>query len=61
MDLFCSTAPAHMPSVLWDISYSMHTWDATTGCYITSLLAEELEIGEVEFYRPPILAHWHVD
>eukprot|EP00975_Prorocentrum_lima_P044538 9333312-Prorocentrum_lima.AAC.1 len=60
MDLFCSTAPAQMPSVLWDIAYPMHTWDTTTGCYITSLAAEELETGEVEFYLPPALAHWHI-
>eukprot|EP00975_Prorocentrum_lima_P054716 11471289-Prorocentrum_lima.AAC.1 len=49
-----------MPSVLWDIEYPMHTWDATAGCFITSHDAEELETGEVEFYLPAALAHWHI-
>eukprot|EP00975_Prorocentrum_lima_P000665 132007-Prorocentrum_lima.AAC.1 len=59
MDLFCSTAPAHMSSVLWDIEYPMHVWDAAARCYITSLDEEELESGEVEYHLPPVLAHWH--
>eukprot|EP00975_Prorocentrum_lima_P023735 4994526-Prorocentrum_lima.AAC.1 len=59
MDLFCSTAPAQMSSVLWDIEYPMHVWDAVTSCYITSFSEEELDIGKVEFYLPPVLAHWH--
>eukprot|EP00975_Prorocentrum_lima_P054644 11455929-Prorocentrum_lima.AAC.1 len=49
-----------MPSVLWEIVYPMHTWNATTGRYITSHDADELEVGEVEFYLPPALAQWHI-
>eukprot|EP00975_Prorocentrum_lima_P043198 9070299-Prorocentrum_lima.AAC.1 len=46
----CSTAPAQMSTVLWDIDAS---------CFITSFDEEEQDTGEVEFYLPPALAHRH--
>eukprot|EP00975_Prorocentrum_lima_P071611 12938686-Prorocentrum_lima.AAC.1 len=47
MDLFCSTAPAHMPSVLWDIAYPMLTWDATTGCYIPLMMQKNWRLARL--------------
>eukprot|EP00975_Prorocentrum_lima_P016713 3543680-Prorocentrum_lima.AAC.1 len=45
-----------MTSVLWNIEHSMYAWDADVGCFITSY--DEEDIGKVEFYLPPALAHW---
>eukprot|EP00975_Prorocentrum_lima_P014838 3147520-Prorocentrum_lima.AAC.1 len=46
-----------MTSVLWNIEHPMYAWDEQVSCFITSY--EEEDIGEVEFHRPPTLAHWH--
>eukprot|EP00975_Prorocentrum_lima_P023151 4872191-Prorocentrum_lima.AAC.1 len=35
----------------------MYAWDKDMSCLITSHDGEDM--GEVEFYLPPIMAHWH--
>eukprot|EP00975_Prorocentrum_lima_P050210 10514728-Prorocentrum_lima.AAC.1 len=37
----------------------MYVWEEALECYATSHDEEELETGEVEFYLPPVMAHWH--
>eukprot|EP00975_Prorocentrum_lima_P057500 12059087-Prorocentrum_lima.AAC.1 len=37
----------------------MCVWEETLECYVTSHGKEELETGEVEFYLPAVMAHWH--
>eukprot|EP00975_Prorocentrum_lima_P008813 1879568-Prorocentrum_lima.AAC.1 len=54
-----SAAPVQISSVPWGIEYPMCVWDTAMSCYITSSDEEELVTGEVEFYLPAVLAHWH--
>eukprot|EP00975_Prorocentrum_lima_P006160 1330511-Prorocentrum_lima.AAC.1 len=37
----------------------MYVWEEASECYATSHEEEELDIGEVEFDLPPVMAHWH--
>eukprot|EP00975_Prorocentrum_lima_P046012 9623786-Prorocentrum_lima.AAC.1 len=37
----------------------MYIWEEASSCYATSHEEEELDIGEVELYLPPVMAHWH--
>eukprot|EP00975_Prorocentrum_lima_P004617 1006210-Prorocentrum_lima.AAC.1 len=48
-----------MSSVLWGVEHSMYVREEACGCYATSYDEEELDIGEVELYLPPVMAHWH--
>eukprot|EP00975_Prorocentrum_lima_P064677 12899013-Prorocentrum_lima.AAC.1 len=60
MELFCcSAAPVQIPSILWEIEHPMYVWGADVSCCITSFDEEEQDTGEVEFYMPPAMAHWH--
>eukprot|EP00975_Prorocentrum_lima_P045441 9514565-Prorocentrum_lima.AAC.1 len=45
MDLFCSTALAHMSSVLWDMEYPMHVWDAATSCCAPLLMKKSWRLA----------------
>eukprot|EP00975_Prorocentrum_lima_P067849 12917309-Prorocentrum_lima.AAC.1 len=37
----------------------MYVWEEALECYVTFHDEEELEAGEVEFYLPAVMAHWH--
>eukprot|EP00975_Prorocentrum_lima_P011734 2494541-Prorocentrum_lima.AAC.1 len=37
----------------------MYIWEEASSCYAISHDEEELDIGEVEFYLPPVMEHWH--
>eukprot|EP00975_Prorocentrum_lima_P067519 12915372-Prorocentrum_lima.AAC.1 len=57
MELFCCLAtPSQMTSVLWNIEQPMYAWDEDASCFITSY--DEDDTDEVEFYLPPVMAHW---
>eukprot|EP00975_Prorocentrum_lima_P070863 12934465-Prorocentrum_lima.AAC.1 len=41
------------------MEHPMYAWHAFVSCFITSYNEEGQDIGEVEFYQPPALVHWH--
>eukprot|EP00975_Prorocentrum_lima_P007457 1600309-Prorocentrum_lima.AAC.1 len=48
-----------MSSVLWEVEHRMYVWEEALESSFALHDEEELGTGEVEFYLPPVMAHWH--